>query len=121
MFEVFCASAEVFVAHASALLHVYRRLPRRSDHPEVRYTFHAPELSTDKTVASLKISGDNTVGTRADIEVGCSYILWQYFPMHFMEGLQQGRTENGATQWWEPWSSISIPNADPEFRRKYAG
>jgi hypothetical protein len=114
MFRVFCASAEVFVAHASALLRVYKQLPRRSAHSDVQYTFHAPELSSDKTVASLRISGANTVATRSDIEIGCCYILWQFFPTSFMSGLEQGRTEEGNTQWWQPWSSIAIQNADPK-------
>lgn len=123
-FDVFCASAEIFVAHARALLKNWRRLPDNEDHPPIEYVFFPPELSDDRQVASLPIGGRSTLGTRLSIENLCSYMLWQYLPMHFMEGLDEGLTETidsaqgPKTYWRLPASAIHLTNADPELRRR---
>jgi len=125
MFDVFCASAEIFVAHARALLKNWRRLPNNEDHPQIEYVFFPPELSKDCQVASLPIGGGSTLGTRHSIENFCSYMLWQYLPIPFMEGLDEGLTETidstqgPKTYWRLPAQGIRFTNADPELRRRF--
>jgi len=123
MFEVFRANTEIFVAHANALLSVWHRFPGNVIAPT--YFFLPAELSQDLTIATLPIGGESTVGTRSAIENGCSYLLWQHFPMSFMEGLEEGITETidhsvgPTTNWRTPSHTISFIHADPEFRRRF--
>jgi len=123
MFDVFKANAEIFIAHANALLSVWHRFPGNSVAP--RYSFFPAELSQDLTVATLPIGGESTLGARAAIENANSYLLWQHFPMQFMEGLEEGLTETfdqsvgSTTNWRTPAPSITFMHADPEFRRRF--
>ena len=123
LFDVFCAGSEVFVAHAIALLRVWRRLPWNRSHPEIEYAFFPPELSPDRKVATLPIGGPSTVGTRAAIENGLSYLLWQHIPAKFMAGVAEGLTETldsssgSQTSWRAPATGITFSNTDPELRK----
>lgn len=123
MFDVFKANSEVFVAHAEALLSVWHRFPNNDLAPD--YFFFPAELSQDLTIATLPICCESSVGTRSAIENGCSYLLWQHFPMSFMEGLEEGITETIdrsvglTTNWRIPSHTISFMHADPEFRRRF--
>jgi hypothetical protein len=123
-FGVFCASADVLVAHASALLRNWAALHPRQGESIAEYVFLPPEMSEDRTMLSLPIAGTPTVGTRAAIENGLSYLLWQHMSFRVMEGLEEGITETlvadvgPVTNWRTPAQSIGFVNADPEFRRR---
>lgn len=126
LFDVFVAGSEVLVAHANALLSVWHRLPSNADHPRINYTFYKPYLSADRKTATLPIGGSQTLGTRAAIENGLSYLLWEHIPGRFMEGIDEGLTETidsskgPQTFWRAPATGIAFMNADPELR-KYLG
>lgn len=118
VFDVFCASSEVFVAHAEALLRIFRRLPHNRDHPQTIYEFGSPLLSHDRRMASITISGESTLATRSSIEIGLAHLLWVHLPIGVLDGLEQGRTENGETFWWPPHQPPGYAHLDPEFRAK---
>jgi hypothetical protein len=125
-FDVFCASCESLKGYANALLANWHRFPGHSTHPSVAYTFFSPELSADRTIASLPIGGGQLLGTRVAIENMCSYMLWQHLPMEFMEGLEEGLTETidpskgFQTNWRLPSPSIGFIKADPELRKRFS-
>lgn len=123
-FDVFRASCEIVAAYADSLLANWRRLPLRGNDAPVSYVFFPPELSADRTVASLPIGGAQTLGTRAAIENFCSFMLWQHLPMRSMDGLEEGLTETidpeqgPSTHWRLPMKEIGFLNADPEWRKR---
>jgi hypothetical protein len=116
--DVFRASAEIFKAHATKLLEVWHRLPNKHDHPKITYDFGPPALSDDGTIASLPISGEWTLGTRSEIEIGSAILLWRWMPYEFIDGLDQGRTEDGQTTWWPLMHTISYAHLDPALRAR---
>ncbi len=118
VFDVFCASAEVFVAHAEALLRVFRRLPTNRDHPQTAYLFGSPSLSQDRRTASISITGEWTIATRSAIEIGLAHLLWVHLPIEVLDGLEQGRTENGEATWWPPHQPPGYAHLDPDFRAR---
>jgi hypothetical protein len=126
LFDVIRAGAEILVAHATALLAVLHRLPGKADHSRVAYTFFDMTLSVDRTIATLPIAGASTLTTRALIENGLSYLLWEHIPSKYMEGLDEGLTETidrakgPETFWRAPATGIGFINADPELRKRFA-
>lgn len=118
-FDVFCASADIFMAHANALLQVWHRLPGKAGDPVVTYSFERPVLNADRTIASLTIAGEQTLGTRASIEIGSAHLLWMHFPIQALEGMDQGRTEHGKTEWWPLHQPSGVASLDPEWRKRY--
>ena len=64
------------------------------------------------------------MGTRAALENGSSYMLWQFLPSNCMESLEEGFTETSSstngeqTNWRQPFKAISFVNADPALRAR---
>ena len=125
-FDCFCAHTEAFVSYSRSWLQNWHRVPGRTDHPKVEYLFFPPEMSQDRQVLSLPIGGASTLSTRAALENGSSYMLWQFMPAQCMEGLEEGftealaSTESAQTNWRLPSQSVGFVNANPELRRRYA-
>jgi hypothetical protein len=125
-FDCFCAHALAFAAYASTWLQNWSRIPAHSKHPSVEYAFFPPEVSQDRLVVSLPIGGASTLSTRAALENGSSYMLWQFLPTKSMEGLEEGLTETidpakgPVTSWRLPSETIGFANASPEFRQRVA-
>jgi hypothetical protein len=125
-FDCFSAHAEAFASYARAWLQNWRRAPGRSEHPNIEYFFFPTEISEDGRVVSLPLGGSSTLSTRAALENGSSYMLWQFLPARCMEGLEEALTETldsatgPQTNWRLPNQSIGFVNANPELRKRYA-
>ena len=123
-FDCFSAHSEAFVAYAQSWLKNWHRKPGETDSARVEYVFFRPEISEDKTVVSLPIGGQTVIGTRAALENGSSYMLWQFLPANCMEGLEEGFTETSSategeqTHWRQPFKAIAFVNADPALRAR---
>jgi hypothetical protein len=123
-FDCFSAHTEAFVAYAQSWLKNWHRQPRATKSPRFEYIFFPPEISTDKTVVSLLIGGMTSVSTRAALEDGSSFMLWQFLSMNCMDGLEEGITETidprfgERTNWRRPFTAISFVNANPELRAR---
>jgi hypothetical protein len=107
-FEMFRAHCRLFRACVECALTDWR-LIQEGEPP--RYEFFEPELSADRTTATLPIGGEQTLGSRHAFEDGRSYMLWEWFPISFIEKLEEGVTEmvtgRQATSWRKP--SLRIP------------
>lgn len=123
MFDVFVSSSEIFVAYVNASLRNWNTIKRRPGTTFVEYVFFAPELSRDRSIASLPIGGSSTLDTRSAFENGASFMLWQHLPSEFMDGLHEGLTEDfghGESENWRiPAPSIGFSNASPQLRQRY--
>lgn len=94
MYALFLCHTRIWRAYVEALLLEWPQMPQHFGTPAPAYEFYPPELSHDRTVASLPLGGPWTLGSRAAIEDGCSHLLWQYFPVPFLFGLDEGLTES---------------------------
>lgn len=88
---LFQAHCRVWVDLVKSLLANWTALGHSYEPPH--YEFFEPELSPDRTVATLPIGGGWTVGSRATIENGLSYVLWWYMPIGLQLKLEEGLTE----------------------------
>ncbi len=70
--RVFAAFADAFLADASALI--------GDGHPTLKYNFFPAEISEDRTLMSLPIGGERTLGSRHKLENSFSYLLWLQLP-----------------------------------------
>lgn len=112
-FELFKAQARIWVAYVRATLEVWPGLGIAHQAPV--YRFFPPELSADRTTATLPIGGDWTLASRALFEAGASYLLWQHFPAEVQRASQEGLSEEhgGATEThWRPARRFGLPHAD---------
>ena len=91
--DCFCAHVSAFAAFANTWLQNWSCIPANSKHPRTEYIFFPPEASKDGFVLSLPIGGESTLSTRAALENGSSYMLWQFFPAQSLVGLEEGLTE----------------------------
>ena len=57
------------------------------------YAFFEPELSADRTIATLPVGGEWTLASRSDFEDSHSRLLWQRFPLQFQFAIDEGITE----------------------------
>lgn len=91
----FQAHCRYFEACANALLTSWVDLGK-GDRP-LEYLYFPPELSEDRTVATLPLGGDQTLGSRAAIENGHAELLWCYLlrcmPIEDFVKLEEGLTE----------------------------
>jgi hypothetical protein len=94
----------------------------------LRYVFFPPELSEDRTIATLPLAGEWSLGTRAAIENGLSGLLWgyllRYMPIEDFAALEEGLTEPSladpsklATNWRPAQRSEEAP---PQSEPPYA-
>ena len=110
-FECFKAHCRVWRAYVEAVLADWRHF-ETYDAP--RYEFFEPELSADKTVATLPLGGEWTLGTRSFFEDASSRLLWEWFPLSFQLEVEEGLTEpapadasRNQTNWRKPLGSSS--------------
>lgn len=122
----FKAHCRLFRAHAEALLSEWEALGNA--HPAPLYSFFPPELSEDRITASLPLGGEQTLGSRATIENGCSYLLWSYMlscvPIEEYAVIQEGLTEPSlshpsrfATNWRRAQRSDALPSGSSRKAR----
>lgn len=107
-FRIFQASAGLLAAYAGAFLH-NATVFIGPDHPSLEYVFFPCELSGDRTVMTLPIGGPRSLGSRAYIENGASYLLWQRLPHQILATIEEGITESlskdgPAASSWRPLS-----------------
>jgi hypothetical protein len=88
---IFEAQARIFARYVAGTLGEWTALGHDYDPPA--YVFFAPELSADRTVATLPIGGGWSVGTRALFENGASFLLWQHFPHELQMEIEEGLSE----------------------------
>jgi hypothetical protein len=88
----FLAHHRLWRAHVDALLADWPLLGGNGS-AAPQYEFFAPTLSPDRCTVTIPIGGDWSVGSRFMIENSCSRYLWEYFPVTFMLGLEEGLTE----------------------------
>jgi len=125
-FDCFCAHTSAFAAYAGTWLQNWNRIPSHAKHPSIVYIFFPPELSRDRLVVSLPIGGESTLSTRAALENGSSFMLWQFLPVQSMAGLEEGLTETidrvkgPTTNWRLPSQAIGFANAMPELQQRGA-
>ncbi len=97
MFRRFEAGCRVWSAYVHAVL-------KESLHQvgEVEYQIGPATLSEDRTIASLTIQGEWSVGARAHFEDAGSFLLREFmlfpFALGLMEGLEEERGE-GEVSW----------------------
>lgn len=107
MFECFRAGCALWNTHVQVSIREWEHLGRPDG--AARYVCLAPELSSDRRVASLPLAADSTVGSRARYEDAASYLLRQFFPLEFMLALEEGLTEDlgdgHRTNWRRPLNS----------------
>jgi hypothetical protein len=89
-FDIFRAHCRAFRAFVEAALSEWALLGRG---PAPKYEFFEPELSTDRTIASLPLGGEQTLGSRYAFEDWRSFMLWEWFPVAFIQQLDEGITE----------------------------
>ena len=116
LFDVFCASAELFSSHASKLLELLPRLSIHEGHDPGVYVFGPASLSPDRTIATLPLGGSVSHGARSMIEIGYAHLLWVHMPMDAVDGMDQGRTEGDDTQWWPLHQPPGFAHLDPDVR-----
>jgi hypothetical protein len=92
MFECFRSGCALWVAYVEISIQERERLGNNDGAP--RYTSRPPELSADRLVASLPLGGQSTLGSRAKYENIASYLLREFFPFDFSQGLEEGLTED---------------------------
>ena len=100
LWSAFQAHCRYFEGCANALLANWLALGL-GDRP-LHYVYFPPELSEDRTVATLPLGGDQNLGSRAAIENGLSRLLWCYMlPRMALEdfvSLEEGLTEPSLTE-----------------------
>src|SRR5688572_1170777 len=84
-FAVFAAQCRVWQAHVNAVLAEGEVLLER---PPPTIEHFAPERSAERTVVTLPVGGEFDHATRR-IELGRAYLLWEWFPPDFCEGLEE--------------------------------
>ena len=98
MFARFKAGCRVWTAYVHAVL-----AEDLHQLGQVEYVVGDPTLSTDRTIATLPISGDWTIGARAHFEDAASPMLYEFLPFHFVihthEGLTEDRGDGPQTSW----------------------
>jgi hypothetical protein len=113
-FEQFRAHCEVFRSFVDAVFRNWSTIRKYHNYPAPRYEFDEPTLSGDRRIASLPIRGEQTIGSRAEIENMSSYMLWQFFDPAFRENLEEGITEDFGTgvqtSWREVPKFLVLPN-----------
>ncbi len=107
-FRIFQASARLFAAYAGAFLRE-ARVFIGPEHPLLEYVFFPSELSEDRKTMTLPIGGPRSLGSRAYIENGSSYLLWQRLPYQLFASIEEGITESLSenarpTTSWRPLS-----------------
>ena len=106
-FEQFRAHCGVFQAYVAAYLQNWNAIRTFNNYAAPRYEFGTPTISDDRRVASLTIDGEQTIGSRAQLENYSSYLLWQFFDKAFLKDLEEGLTEElggGPVTSWRPVS-----------------
>lgn len=107
-FDRFRASCRVFRAYVETALTEWVALEGDAG---PRYEFYEPELSADRTVATLPLGGAGTLKTRHDFEDLRSVMLWEWFPASFIAKIEEGITESvtgtRTTTWRKP--ALRIP------------
>ena len=110
-FEQFCAQCRVFRAYVEASLAEATILKCGAG----SYVFFEPELSEDRSTASLPLGGWGTLGSRHEFQNASSWMLWHHFPLAFLAQLEEGLTENigngSQTNWWPPAQAIWFAHA----------
>lgn len=98
---MFQAQVRVFERYVTSTLADWAALGH--DYAPPAYVFFPPELSEDRTVATLPLGGDWSLGTRALFENGATFMLWQHYPhelqMEIEEGLSEPHEGAIATEW----------------------
>ena len=104
-FAAFCAHCEVWKRYCEAVLGEWTRLPlMRGLAPE--YLFFEPTLSEDRKTATLPVGGDRTLGSRTILEDSASKFLWEFFPVSFLQDLEEGITEDYGTGTTTNWRGV---------------
>ena len=85
-FELFRASCRMFRAFVEAALAEW---PLLTGEPPLRYEFFQPELSADRTIATLPLGGAETLRSRHAFEQWRSTLLWEWFPTEFIAELEE--------------------------------
>ena len=106
-FAQFRAHCDVFRSFVEAVFRNWHTIRVSHDYPAPKYEFGEPTLSPDRTTASLPISGEQTIGSRAEIENLSSYMLWQFFPPAFKADLEEGITEDIGRGMQTNWRKVS--------------
>lgn len=112
-FEKFKAQSRIWNAYVKSTLEVWQSLG--IDHQAPVYRYFPPELSADRTIATLPIGGDWTLASRALFEAGASYLLWQHYPAEVQLAAEEGLTEEhgGLSEThWRPARRLGLPHAD---------
>ena len=121
MFECFVAGCALWDAYVQTSLRERTRLGR-PDGP-ASYVCLPPTRSDDRTVVTLPLAANSTVGSRASYEDAGSYLLREFFPLAFHLGLEEGLTEDlgdghgASTNWRRPaeFSLGRVPVVRPPF------
>lgn len=116
LFDVFCASAELFSSHAKKFVELMPRLSSYVVGDPGAYVFGPPSLSPDGTIATLPVGGSVPHGARSMVEIGYAHLLWVHMPMDAVDGMDQGSTEGGVTQWWPLHQPPEFAHLDPKLR-----
>lgn len=90
-FAKFEAHCRIFRAYVEAVLAEWPLL--RAGELPPQYEFFDAELSHDRTIATLPLGGEQTLGTRHQLEDMRSRMLWEHFPAAFQLELEEGLTE----------------------------
>jgi hypothetical protein len=93
LFALFQAHCGVWTAYVQAVLDRWPVLEPNYRSPPPRYVFFAPERSADRTVVTLPVGGDFTLGSRVLFENGASRMLSEFFPLAIRLCLEEGLTE----------------------------
>ena len=117
-FEAFRAHCRVFRAYIESAM---RESSLVGPQGAPQYEFFEPELSIDRKTATLPVGGEQTLGSRHAFENWRSYMLWEWFPVSFIEGIEEGLTEAHpatglpTTSWRRPtlripaWAKVPYP------------
>ena len=91
-FEHFRANCAIWKVHTEAVLSNWSVLSR-GDSPAPIYIFFDPEISEDRTIVSLPIGGEWSLGARAIFENHYSSLLWAYFSPWLLIEMEEGLSE----------------------------
>lgn len=115
----FAAQAKVFEAYVEATLAAWTAFGYAELPP--RYAFFPVELSDDRTTATLPLGGDWTLRSRALFESGASYLLWQHFPLAFLDEAEEGLTEEHGGERETHWRRLARSTPHPEAQLAEVG
>jgi hypothetical protein len=105
-FAQFAAHCDIFRAFVEAVFRNWAAIRTYHNYPAPRYEFGEPTLSPDRLIASLPIRGEQTLGSRSEIENMSSYMLWQFFAPEFRSDLEEGITEDFGTGMRTTWRAV---------------